>query len=188
MRTRVDNKNFDDFVRRQQQSSVETETIDWDKQRKEWLRYLDELYSTIESFLREYTSAGQIKIGYQDITLDEENLGSYSARKMILRIGRQEVFFLPVGTLLIGAKGRVDMIGPGAKAQMLLVDKRASWAGDLIVSVEIAAGGKSVAPSESPRQQEIEWEWRILSRPPERRFVEITRQSLFDLIMEVANG
>jgi len=188
MRTRVDNKNFDEFVRRQQPFSAEKETIDWDRQRKEWLRYLDELYNMIESFLSKYTSAGQIRIAYQDVILDEENLGSYTARKMILRIGRQEVFLLPVGTLLIGAKGRVDIIGPGARAQMLLVDKRASWAGDLIVSVEIAAGGRPVAPSESPRKQEIEWEWRILSRPPERRFVEITQQNLFDLIMEVANG
>lgn len=48
--------------------------------------------------------------------------------------------------------------------------------------------GQLLSPSESPQHPKIEWEWKILTRPPERRFIEITQETFFDLIMEVANG
>ena len=186
MGIRVDNKDFDEFVRRQQESSAVAGAIDWDKERDQWLHYLDGLYSKIESFLSKYASSGQIKITYESVRLDEEHIGSYAARQMKLRIGRQEVVLLPIGTLLIGAKGRVDVVGPAGKAAILLVDKRASNPKSLI-HVVVGVGGKSpVLPNEP--QRKIEWEWKILSRPPERRFIEITQETIFQLIMEVANG
>ncbi len=162
--TRMNNKTFDEFVSRQQETDPETNSIDWGKERDEWLEHLRRLYTKIESFLHKYVSSGQIRLEYRSIDLNEENIGTYSAEQMILRIGRQEVDLVPIGTLLIGSKGRVDVIGPAGKAEMLLV----------------AVASKPAS--------EVEWEWRIVTRPPERRFVEITQESLFQLIMEVANG
>jgi len=182
----MDNKTFDEFVNRQQAKTTETFPVNWETQRDEWLMHLDSLYSKIESLLAKYVSSGQIQFGYQNIELNEEYIGSYIAKRMTLRIGRQEVTFVPVGTLLIGSKGRVDVIGPAGRAEMLLVDSTASGPRSLIhVTVEI--GGKLPVPPSEP-EREIEWEWRIVTRPPERRFIEITQQSLFQLIMEVANG
>ncbi len=184
--TRMDNKTFDDFVSRQQEADSETASIDWEKERDEWLAHLDRLYSTVESFLAKYVRSGQIRYEYRPVELNEENIGSYSAKQMVLRIGRQEVDLVPVGTLLIGSKGRVDVSGPAGRAQMVLVDRKVS---DLrsLVHVTVSVGGKLPVPPSKPRRK-IEWEWKIVTRPPERRFVEITQQTFFDLIMEVANG
>lgn len=91
-----------------------------------------------------------------------------------------------IGTLLIGSKGRVDVSGPAGRAQILLVDGKVSDPRALI-HVTVGLSGK-LPPPPSKRAQEIEWEWKILTRPPERRFIEITQQSLFQLIMEVSNG
>ena len=147
---------------------------------------MDGLYASVESFLEKYLSTGQIKREYVMVTLNEENIGPYRAKKMVLRIGPQQVELVPVGTLLIGSKGRVDVVGPAGVAQLLLVDKRASGPGSLI-HVRVGAGGKlPELPTRNPQQ--IEWEWRIVTRPPERRFTEITQQSFFALIMEVTNG
>jgi hypothetical protein len=183
---RMDNKTFDDFVSRQQRRAEETVPINWEEQRAEFLSYLGLLYSKIESLLEKYVSSGQIQFGYQSIELSEEYIGSYSAKRMNLRIGRQEVGFIPIGTLFLGSKGRVDVIGPAGRAEILLVDRRAAGAMSL-VRVTLGIGGKlPVVPRDS--DQDIEWEWRIVTRPPERRFIEITQQSIFQLIMEVANG
>lgn len=184
----MNNKTFDEFVRGQQQNEAEAASVDWEKQRDEWLAYLGRLYSMVESFLAKYVSSGQIRYEYRPVELNEENIGSYSAKQMVLRIGRQEVDLVPVGTLLVGAKGRVDVRGPAGKAQLLLVDGKASGAASVFFRVKVGAGGRLLAPSESPRGPEIEWEWKILTRPPERRFIEITQKAFFDLIMEVANG
>ncbi|HLW84319.1 MAG TPA: hypothetical protein VKR60_03835 [Candidatus Sulfotelmatobacter sp.] len=180
-------KDFDEFVKRQQGgASVAAVEINWEKERDEWLAHLDRLYSKIESFLKKYVSSGQIKYEYRPIDLNEENIGSYSAKQMVLRIGRQEVDLVPIGTLLIGSKGRVDVRGPGGRAQILLVDGKVSDPRSLI-HVTVGVGGKLPLPP-GKRTREIDWEWKILTRPPERRFIEITQQTFFDLIMEVANG
>lgn len=185
--TRMDNKTFDEFVSRQQETDPETASINWEEERDQWLAHLRRLYKMVETFLSKYVSSGQIRVEYRSINLNEEHIGSYSAEQMILRIGRQEVDLVPIGTLLIGSKGRVDIVGPAGKAAMLLVDRKAPSPRSLI-KVTVGVGGKlPVAPPSKPAS-EIEWEWRIVTRPPERRFIEITQENLFQLIMEVANG
>jgi len=182
----MDNRTFDEFVSRQQESVPETASVNWEKQRDEWLAHLNRLYSSIESFLSKYVSSGQIRYEYRPVELNEEYVGSYSAKQMVLKIGRQEVDLVPIGTFLIGSKGRVDVRGPGGRAQILLVDSKASNPRSLI-HVTVGVGGKlPVAPTRSP--EEIEWEWKIITRPPERRFIGITQETFFNLVMEVANG
>jgi hypothetical protein len=184
--TPMNNKSFDEFVARQQPVEQDAVPIDWEKERDEWLAHLERLYEKVESFLGKYVSSGQIRYEYRPTELNEEHIGSYSARQMVLRIGRQEVDLIPIGTLLIGSKGRVDVSGPAGKAQVVLVDNKVSDPRSLI-HVTASVGGKMPSAPVKPSRK-IEWEWRIVTRPPERRFIEITQQSFFDLIMEVANG
>jgi hypothetical protein len=44
----------------------------------------------------------------------------------------------------------------------------------------------SKAPTSSPK--EIEWAWKIVSRPPAMQFTELNKETLFELLMEVSNG
>lgn len=179
-------RQFDEFVKRQQEMASEVASVDWDSERKEWLDYLDRLYKKIESLLHKYVSSGQIQLGYRQVELNEENIGSYVAKQMFLKIGPKSVVLEPIGTVLIGSKGRVDIIGPAGKAQLLLVDSRASGPAS-VIHVTVGVGKKPPAAPPKPAR-EIKWEWKIVTRPPERRFIEITQQNLFQLIMEVANG
>jgi hypothetical protein len=185
----MDTREFDEFVKREQEAAAGVASVDWDGERKEWLGYLDKLYKKVESLLRKYISSGQIQLGYRQVELNEENIGSYAAKQMILKIGPKSVVLEPVGTLLIGSKGRVDLVGPTGKAQILLVDSKASDPRSIFkVRVRIVGTGKKT-PAPAPKAaREIKWEWKIVTRPPERRFIEITQESLFQLIMEVANG
>lgn len=182
---RTENRTFDEFVARQQKTEAGAAAINWEKERDEWLTFLSSLYSTIESLLGKYISSSQIRIEYRPVELNEEHIGSYKTKQMVLRIGRQEVDIVPIGTLLIGSKGRVDVRGPAGRAQILLVDSKVSNPRSL-VHVTVSVGKPPVAPRK--RSRKIEWEWKIVTRPPERRFIEITQQTFFDLIMEVANG
>ncbi len=178
--------DFDRFVARQQQAAAEVAAIDWENERDEWLEHLNSLHTKVKSLLIKYLRSGQITAESVQVILNEENIGLYEAPQMVLRIGGQQVNLVPVGTLLIGAKGRVDVIGPAGRGEILLVDRRASGPGSL-VHVTVGTGRTPPpAPTKSPKK--IEWEWKIVTRPPERKFVEITQQSLFQLIMEVANG
>jgi hypothetical protein len=103
---------------------------------------------------------------------------------MILKIGPQEITMTPVGTLLIGAKGRVDVVGPAGRARFVLVDREASGP-KVKVTVSI---GQSKARQVEPSPRETEWAWKIATNPPTIQYIELTQDSLFQAILEVANG
>jgi hypothetical protein len=178
------NADFGAFVKRQQAALAEEERIDWAKERKDWLRHLKELYDQTESFLAEYLKAGEIKLSYRNIELNEENIGTYSARQMILKIGRQEITLTPVGTLFFFTKGRVDVMGPAGRTRLVLVDSRASGP-PRKVTVRI---GKREPPAAEAAPKGIKWKWKIATSPPNIQYIELTQESLFQALMEVANG
>jgi hypothetical protein len=177
------NTDFDAFVKRQQ-TAAEGELVDWTKERDDWLRQLTELYEQTESFLAEYINAGEIKLNYRDIELNEENIGSYVARQMILKIGRQEITMTPVGTMFFYTKGRVDVMGPAGRTHLLLVDSEASGP-PRKVTVTI---GASVPTAVQAAPREIKWAWKIATSPPMIQYIELTRDSFLQALLEVANG
>jgi len=179
------NSAFDDFVKSQQLPPQPE--VNWNEVRDEWLLRLNELYGRVNQFLLEYIESGQIQVERHPIDLFEENIGSYTADQLTLKIGPKNVLFRPVGTLLIGSKGRVDVIGPrGTVVPILLINSKAKKASDLI-RIRVSVGGKLPdAPKMDP--SEITWEWKMITRPPERRFIEVNPESFYEMILEVANG
>jgi hypothetical protein len=173
---------FDAFVRAQQESAQPD--IDWNRQRDEWLVYLDRLYNEIHSLLSSYTQSGQIQLQYQKVELNEEEIGTYQARRLIIKIGGKEIVLEPIGTLLIGTKGRVDVTGPAGKTRFILVDKDATRPR---IKVTVQAGPRR-PPAPEPQQKVPEWTWKIVTPPPTIQYIELTRESLFRAIMEVAGG
>jgi hypothetical protein len=173
--------DFGAFVKRQQIMAAQDEGVDWRKEREDWLDRLKQLYDQTESFLAKYIKNGEIKLYYRDIELNEENIGSYSARQMILKIGRQEITLTPVGTMFFYTKGRVDVVGPAGRTRLLLVDSEASGP-PRKVTITI---GRSEPPA-APR--EIQWVWKIATSPPAIQYIELTQESLFQALMEVANA
>jgi hypothetical protein len=179
------NATFDEFVKSQQADAHSD--VNWNAIRDEWLRRLDELYGQIRTFLNDYLIAGEIQLEFSPITLTEENIGSYTAPQLTLKIGRKQVRFQPIGTLLIGSRGRVDVIGTGiTEARLVLINKNFTRASDMI-RVAINFAGKLPAPLKKDPSN-IDQAWKIVTRPPERRFIELTQETLFKMIMEVANG
>lgn len=190
-------KEFDEFVERQQEAGQ----VDWDRERDEWLTHLDELYRKIETMLSGYISSGRIGIRYKTIDMNEENIGSYHARQMILRIGRQEVDLVPAGTRFIGFKGYVEVIGSAGKASLALANKdRHSTLPQVAFHISAPAVGPKSRKLEKMRNtnasdgelaissSKTEWVWKILPRPPGRILDELSRETFFQLIMEVTNG
>ena len=184
MATMDDKSEFDAFVKRQQQSAAST-GADWSRELKDWLRYLSELYGRIEELLQDYIKSGAIAVSYREIPMNEENIGSYTARQMTLKIGPQEISLKPIGTLLIGTKGRVDVNGPSGRTRFLLVNKDASRPNIRITGV-VRDQQIVSRPEEPPRP--VTWTWKIATSPPRIEYIELTRESLFRALMEVANG
>jgi hypothetical protein len=181
--------DFDNFVERQQQLSAAAEQeapFDPKKELEDWLHYLNVLYSDIQAYLKDYISGGSISSKIESKELNEDFSGPYIAPKMIIRIGLQEITLDPIGTMLIGMKGRVDVIGRAGTARLALMNKKITSASQL-VSVTVV-DPKNPQPPKKPVRQEIEWVWKIMSRPPALSFIELNKESFLEMLLEVSNG
>jgi hypothetical protein len=105
----------------------------------------------------------------------------------VLTIGADRVVLRPIGTLLFGVRGRVDMEGPNGTVKFILTGKRSN--GIRISASAAPASGRAAAPApESEPDASEEWVWKIATAPPKVRFIELTSEAFFDALMEVVNG
>lgn len=174
---------FDEFIAEQTAKSDESRA-DRDNKIKEWEQQLDRLYQTVETFLRSYIEEGKVRRHYGEKQLHEEFLGSYQAKSLVVEIGSNKIYFDPVGTLLIGAKGRVDMIGNYGTVKFVLVPQDSSGPK---INVRIWSESED-PPPEDHLDSVAQWDWKIATSPPNIKYVELQEESFKDAIMEVSNG
>ncbi len=179
----MNTNSFDDFIQ-QQTKSAQTTPIDWGQRLKEWMSHLDTFYSSVEAYLKPYIDAGKLSIDKTQIHLQEEYIGEYDAQQLIIHLGNNTIRLQPIGTRLIAAKGRVDMLGPKGDVKFVLVNK--NYSGPEI-SVRIAAKGEKLT-SEEKAESVIEWAWKIATPPPYISYIELNQESFQSALMEVVNG
>jgi hypothetical protein len=84
--------------------------IDWGAKRDAWVAAVNDLYHTIED---DYLKAakGNVEIERETKEVRELYIGVYQVPELFLRVGDEEVEFSPVGTIVAGAQGRIDLEG-----------------------------------------------------------------------------
>jgi hypothetical protein len=178
--------NFDDFVSGHAARASEDEKLDLAAQKGLWLNKLGEFYKSVEHFLGTYIAAGSIKFEKFEVFLREDQLGEYQADAGRITVGDTIVKLQPIGTFLIGARGRIDMIGPRGTVKFLLVPPASRG---LKIEIRTTIVGQ---PSESApviaTAPPSEWVWKIASPPPRLVYTELTAESFQGSLMSVVNG
>ena len=178
--------NFDDFVKqRTARARQSSEAVDWEETLAAWLRELSALYSAMEGYLKSYTDSGQIKIGRRPVQLSEDYLGTYDAEALVLSIGDDEVIAQPIGTLLIGSRGRVDLSGPRKTLRIVLLDK-----GGPAMKITISGtDGPIETSTRSLWRGEIDQPgWYFVTQPPAATATALDEDSFRDAIMDVSGA
>ena len=175
------NMSFDDFVN--QQIAKEEPSIDWIQIRDDWKKHLDEFYQLAEGFLRKYLDQGKVHITRDTKQINEEYIGSYDVESLEVQIGTIKVHFDPIGTRIIGVKGRVDMHGPHGTVKFVLVPKT-----DSSPTIRVIIQEESSEVKDEPEPVVEEWAWKILTRSPNIKYIELEEESFLSAIMEVANA
>jgi len=178
-------QDFDVFINQVNQKTDEPK-IDWDKIRDEWLIYLGEFYKTIESFLEEYKRAGKLSYDYSKKEIFEEYIGNYTVDVMDVRLGEHKVRLEPIGTNLIGAHGRVDLIGANGKVKIGLVNKNFNEP-KITTTITIEGMPKPINhPDKEITKPELAW--KILTPPPRIKYIDLNPDIFFDAMLEVLGG
>lgn len=169
-------KDFEEFLAKERENTNALRDIDRDKRKKEWIEYLEKFYQQIEGFLKEYIESEDISREYKETDLNDEMLGNYSVNTMHIRIRGRDVILEPVGTYVIGARGRVDMRGPGGTVRFVLI----GW--------DVIRVGNGPKQGQEPDGNMDEWVWKIATPPPRIRYLDLNADSFLDALMEVINA
>ena len=174
---------FDEFVKERTLAAGAGEAPDWEKRRADWLDSLDRLYSAMEQYLRPYVESGAIRLERAPIELTEDYLGTYDAEVLTFVIGPDKVFARPIGSLLIGADGRVDLSGPRQVLKLVHLP-----GGDSERETRVVDAGTLERYGSSLVRNPREPGWYISCRPPSIDVIPLREESFRAAIMDVTGG
>lgn len=171
--------SFDDFVQREVDAARKASgsSTDWEREKAEWLRQLDDLHARIGTFLKPYIDAGQITVSTSPFEINEEHLGPYLAPQMSISIGSKTVTLEPIGTIQVGNRGRVDITSSLSRAQLILVENGA-------VSQLLPSSGVGKPQPSTKSLTTGRWVWKIVVRDT----VDFTRENFQAVLVEIARG
>lgn len=174
-------REFRDFLKRKTAQAEEEKAVDWDRRREQWLVELENLFAEMTRHLEPYTNTREIEIERTPTKLKEDYLGTYEAEKITFKIGRDKVFAKPVGTLVIGARGRVDLSGPKSTLRIVLLDSD-----DPPIHTSTNRGDRVTELGHPFTRGEIEDSgWYIATEPPKSLFVSFCEDTFLEALMEV---
>jgi len=175
---------FEEFLRRHEEEEIkEQEQVNWNERKKEWVKHIKDFYQTVTVWLMDYVEKDKVTITRVATTVNEEPVGTYKTHTLILKVANQEVRLSPVGTVLIGARGRIDMESETGTVKFLLVDEKLE---SPLGRMGISADKRS--KSKKGDEKRISWTWKIATPPPSVRYISLNEESFFDALMELINA
>lgn len=175
-------KAFEEMLNKQKIVKEEKEEHDWEKKKQEWLKFVEQFYDEVEQWLEPYIDQGKLSYEYHDINLTEEYLGTYNVKAMDIFFAEQFVKIEPIGTLLIGTKGRIDMEGTRGSVQFVLADKESK-------GINISVTVEERKEDQARKEKEPDWTWKILVRESRGiAYDDFNEENFFCALMEIING
>lgn len=107
---------------KQQERTEAANAVDFQEMKDWWTKKVHDLFDQLDAWLCSLINSGSVKSLRTRTTLSELDLGSYEIESLELQLVSQKLTLKPVGTMLIGAHGRIDVTGPAGKVTLLLLD------------------------------------------------------------------
>jgi hypothetical protein len=115
-----------DFLLSRQQQAPGNQ-IDWGERRRQWIDAVERLYQKVSGeLLAESIAQRLVTASRVEKEIEEEYLGTYSVPELNLDISGETVRLSPKGRNIMGAKGRVDLVGE-LDAVTLVLEPTGHW-------------------------------------------------------------
>ncbi len=174
-----------EYIIEKKHKEQSADLTDCSKRKELWLKSVKEFYQKIIKWLKPYSEKGLLKIDYVKSIKNEQYIGEYEIEEMILNISNEIVKLEPVGTFIVGAHGRIDMIGNDGISRFVLVDSesnrprfRVRNGADYTMN-----GNNSKKRNDIPG--ETKFEWKISTSPPDIRYISLNEDSFSDSLIGV---
>jgi hypothetical protein len=119
MESTMDQK-LSELIENKRKQTAATSPINWDDRRDRYIAAVNDLYAQIEAILADPIAKQTVRPHRRAKDITENYLGTYAVDDLILLIGNEQVRFSPRGRNVVGATGRVDVIGERNEATLIL--------------------------------------------------------------------
>ena len=181
--------SFKKFVEQEKAVDSKQKSIDWEGKKRTYLKRLDKLFNDVEDYLREFTESGAIRIEKRGITIDEEYIGEYDVPVLRIHLCGKRADLVPIGTNVVGTPGRIDLKGHFDTIRFILADKKEkSPQGFAGISWLPMDKERVREKTEEWTQRKRNYVWKIITDPPDMRFIEMNEDSFLSALQEVLDA
>lgn len=108
------------LIEQKQKQKQGSPPIDWDQRRDTYIAAVNDLYTQVEAILVDPIKQKMIVCQRRAKDITESSIGTYVIDDLVLLIGDEQVRFSPRGRNIVGAAGRVDVVGDRGEATLVL--------------------------------------------------------------------
>ena len=137
---------------------------------REWKQAITSLFLEIRNYLAEHEKDGLLSFSDETISLSEESLGTYQVPVMKITAGPAAILVQPIGRIIVGALGRVDMYrqGRAGEQQRIMLLRMQDLPGETSLSWKMRMPTVTNNPFEA--------------RLPQHRIVSLSREILEEAV------
>ena len=169
--------SFEEFLQKKNEEAKAKPVIDREERIRLFREYVDSFYHQLKNdWLQKFYDT--MHPTFTSVTLHEEALGDYTMKSLNLSVGSSIVKFIPIGTILIGTQGRIDMLCDGKKAMFIMTGEKAR---SPQAHIMISEGGKR-----QPKRNYGPLVWKLVDERGMMSFVDLNAETIQRLIMDMA--
>ena len=171
-------ETLENFLREKKRKNDQLkQAVDWETRKTWWLDKINHLYDEVKEWLAPLVPE-VISIKEDTMEVYEEHLGSYEAPYLKINLYTEVVKLIPIGTIIIGGLGRVDLIGDEGSVMIVLEQKgHRPQVRVYIGEEEISKSKKQPKP---PDYNQMDTEWIIPTEKGRPRKYQVLNREVFN--------
>ncbi|MBP2033787.1 hypothetical protein J2Z42_002494 [Clostridium algifaecis] len=111
--------DLNDFLKKKLEEKTKIE-FNAEEEKKKWINSVNEILSNIKKWIEEPVKNRLVEIIDEKVEINEERLGKYKISSLAIRSLWDTVYIRPIGRMILGAIGRIDILSTKGKYSILL--------------------------------------------------------------------
>lgn len=168
--------SFDEFLKSKQEEAQNKPALNKEGRIEQFRTYVNDFYQKMETeWLAGFYE--QLNPSFEEITIHEEALGDYKVNSLSLTIGNDKVLFKPIGTILIGTPGRIDMTCNARKGKFIMTGEKARTPQ---AHIRVSIAGEKI-----PKRDYGNLVWKFVDERGMMSYVDLNANSMQKIIMNI---
>lgn len=174
---------FKEFIKKGIEEHTHQKEFDWVGRKNKYLDRVKQLYEQIRSYLKEFSDT--VQLSEEIVIVNEKYVGNYEAPLLKIDILGKQASLVPIGTNIIGTPGRVDLKSYLETKRIILVDQTAKEP-KIFAAITFNKEDKKRIGKRITRPRN--YVWKIITDPPNIRYIELDEEHFLGALQEVLGG